>query len=149
MAETTHQQPNRNAQATASGSSLVFFILAFLGVLPVLAMPVFQYLSVGGNAECACITGPVPPDVATQGATSLVEGHKTAFPAGRYCEWESLSGEGLTYQTGWITTIVACVSTALVILMTILAIRGRRPRNNLIALVPAALTLLGWIAVFV
>ncbi len=127
----------------------MFFIFACLGVLPVLAMPVFQYFSVGGNAEYACITGPVPPDVVTQGATSLVEGHKTAFPAGRYCQWESLSGGALTYQTGWITTILACVATAFVIWMTVLAIRNHRPRRLFVALIPGLLVVLSWVAVFV
>ncbi|MFJ6429193.1 hypothetical protein [Microbacterium maritypicum] len=145
----TNQQPERSSRTTTSGSSLVFFIFACLGVLPVLAMPVFQYFSVGGNAEYACITGPVPPDVVTQGATSLVEGHKTAFPAGRYCEWESLSGGALTYQTGWITTILACVATAFVIWMTVLAIRNHRPRRLFVALIPGLLVVLSWVAVFV
>lgn len=145
----TNQQPERSSRTTTSGSSLVFFIFACLGVLPVLAMPVFQYFSVGGNAEYACITGPVPPDVVTQGATSLVEGHKTAFPAGRYCEWESLSGGALTYQTGWITTILACVATAFVIWMTVLAIRNHRPHRLFVALIPGLLVVLSWVAVFV
>lgn len=127
----------------------MYFVFACLGVLTVLAMPVFQYFSVGGNAEYACVTGPVPPDVVTRGATSLVEGHKTAFPAGRYCEWESLSSGALSYQTGWITTIVACLGTALVVWMTILTLRERRPRKIAVALIPAALVLLSWIAVFV
>lgn len=70
------------------------------------------------------------------------------FPAGRYCEWENAAGEPLVYQTGWITTIVACVATLIIAWMTVLAIRGRRPRNMLVALIPAALTLLAWVAVF-
>jgi hypothetical protein len=149
MVETTRQRADVSPEATTRPSSLVFFILACLGVLPVLAMPVFQYLSVGGNAEYACITGPVPPNIVTQGATSLVEGHKTVFPAGRYCEWESLSGGALTYQTGWITTIVACVATAFVIWMTVLAIRNHRPRRLFVAIIPALVALLSWVAVFV
>lgn len=117
-------------------------------MLPVLAMPVFQYFSVSGNAEYACITGPVPPDAVSRGEVSIVEGYKTVFPAGRYCEWENASGEALTYQTGWITTIVACVASLIVVWMTVLAIRGRRPRSILAAVVPAALTLLAWVVVF-
>ncbi len=127
----------------------MYFIFACLAVLPVLAMPVFQYFSVAGNAEYACITGPVPPDAASRGEVSLVEGRQTAFPAGRYCEWESISGEALSYQTGWITTIVACVATLIVAWMTVLALRGKRPRSALVALAPAAVALLAWVVVFV
>ncbi|MEV8249466.1 hypothetical protein AB0O87_00905 [Microbacterium sp. NPDC076768] len=145
----TNQQAERSSRAATLASSLVYFIFACLAVLPVLAMPVFQYFSVAGNAEYACIAGPVPPDAASQGEVSLVEGNKTAFPAGRYCEWESTSGEALTYQTGWVTTIVACVATLFVVWMTVLALRGKRPRSVLLGLVPAAVALLAWVVVFV
>ncbi|MBT2486440.1 MULTISPECIES: hypothetical protein [unclassified Microbacterium] len=145
----TDQQAERSSRIVTTGSSLVYFVFACLAVLHVLAMPVFQYFSVAGNAEYACIMGPVPPDAAVQGEVSLVEGHKTAFPAGRYCELESISGEPLTYQTGWVITMIACVATLIVAWVTVLAIRRRRPRNILVALVPAALTLLAWVAVFV
>lgn len=59
-----------------------------------------------------------------------------------------MSGGITTYQTGWIPTIVACIATLLVIGMTVLAIRERRPRRMTITLIPAILTLLIWIAVF-
>lgn len=145
----TDQQAERSSRTARSGNSVVYFVFACLGVLPVLVMPIFQFLSVGGNAEYACIAGPVPSGVVIQGATSLVEGYKTAFPAGRYCEWESLAGGALSYQTGWLTTVLALLGTALVVWMTVHAIRERRPRTLAAALIPVAVALLSWVAVFV
>ncbi|WP_019179581.1 hypothetical protein [Microbacterium yannicii] len=127
----------------------MYFVFACLGALPVLAMAIYQYFSVAGNAAYACITGTVPADAAAPQETSLLASSKTAFPAGRYCEWESSSGGITTYQTGWITTILACVATILVVLMTILAIRERSPRKLFVALIPALLALVAWVTVFV
>ncbi|KJQ55753.1 hypothetical protein RS85_00456 [Microbacterium sp. SA39] len=45
MVEATNQQAERSSRAATPGSSLVYFIFACLGVLPILAMPVFQYFS--------------------------------------------------------------------------------------------------------
>lgn len=133
----TTQRPQRSSQAKSPGSSVVFFIFACLGVLPVLGMLVWQYASVGSGAEYSCITGYVPPDAVPNEVSP--QAWKTAFPAGRYCEWESISGGITTYQTGWIPTIVACIATLLVIAMTVLAIRERRPRKIVVTLIPATL----------
>lgn len=111
-------------------------------------MPVYQYLSVGSGAFYSCIMGPVPPGAVYIGEVGPVDAYKTVFPAGRYCEWQNAAGEPLSYQTGWITTIVACAATLLIVWMTVLAIRENRPRRLLTALIPALLTLVGWIAIF-
>lgn len=145
----TNQRTEQKSRAATSESSVVYFILACLGALPVLAMLVYQYLSVGGNASYACITGYVPPEVDKSTLEVLLDGRETAFPAGRFCEWESAAGVITTYQTGWLTTIVACTATAVVVWMTILALYQRRPRKTAIALIPAFLVLLSWIGVIV
>lgn len=123
------------------------FIFACLGMLPVLAMPVFHYASVGSGAEYSCITGYVPPDAVPNEASPRA--WETAIPAGNYCEWESVSGGITTYQTGWIPTIVPCITTLLMVAMTVLALREHRPRKIIVTLIPGILVLLSWIIVFV
>lgn len=144
----TSQQPARSSSATTPDTSIVYFVFASLAVLVVMMMPVYQYLSVGSGASYSCITGPVPPGAVYTGEVGVVESYKTAFPAGRYCEWENAAGEPLAYQTGWITTVAACAATIIVGWMTFLAIREKRPRRLRITLIPAVVSLLAWIAVF-
>lgn len=145
----TNQRTERSSRAATSGSSVVYFIFACVATLAVLAMPIYQFFSVGSNAGYACITGYVPPGIDESGMTALLDSRETAFPAGRYCEWASISGDTTAYQTGWPTTIVACIATVLVIWMTILAVRSVRPRKLLVALVPSFVVLLSWAAVFI
>lgn len=129
----------------SSPPSAVYFVIACVGVLPILAMIVYQYASIGPGADYSCLMGYVPADAVPYGALRAWE---TAFPAGRYCEWDSMSGGVTAHQTGWIPTIVACVATVLVIGMTLLAIRERCPRRIPVTLIPAILSLLIWVAVF-
>lgn len=142
----TTPRPERGSRAASPGSSVVYFIFVCLGVLPVLAMPVFRNASVGSGAEYSCLSGYVPPDAVPYGPLRAWE---TTFPAGRYCEWQGMSGGITTYQTGWIPTVVACFATLLVVWMTVLAIRERRPQKVFVALIPALLTLLSWALVLV
>lgn len=130
----------------SSAPSAVYFVFACVGALPVLAMLVYQYASVGSGAAYSCLTGYVPPDAVPYGLPLAWE---TAFPAGRYCQWDSVSAGITTYQTGWIPTIVAGAATLLVVGMTVLALREHRPRKIPVALIPVILTLLIWVAVFV
>lgn len=141
----SRQQSSPRGPEPSNAASAVYFVFACVGALPVLAMLVYQYASVGSGAEYSCLTGHVPPDAVPYGPLRAWE---TAFPAGRYCEWESMSGGITTSQTGWIPTIVACVAKLLVVGMTVLAVRERRPRKIGVTLIPVIITLLIWIAVF-
>lgn len=140
------QQPIRYSRVTTPGSTYVYFVFACLSVLAVLAMPIYRYFSVGSGAVYSCITGYVPPDAVPNEVSPRA--WATSFPAGRYCEWESITGGVTTYQTGWVTTIAACVATLVVVGMTILAIREHRPQRTLVTLVPILLTFAAWLAVF-
>ncbi|MCS3442157.1 hypothetical protein [Microbacterium phyllosphaerae] len=144
----TNQQPVGSSRAATPESSFVYFVFACIAAVAVLGMPIYQDLSVGSGASYSCIMGPVPPGAVYIGEVGPVDSYKTVFPAGRYCEWANAAGEPLAYQTGWITTIVACVATAVVVWMTALAVREKRPRRLRITLIPPVLSLLAWIAVF-
>lgn len=143
----TQSLPGTGVRAASPGRTVVFFVIALFGSLPVLGMLAFQFIGARPDVGSACSAGGLPPDaVISEGPPR--DAFVTSFPAGRYCEWESLSGGVTAYQTGWPTTIIGCAATALVVWMTVLALRERRPKRPWIALLPMALVFVAWVLVF-
>ncbi len=136
----------RRSRTDAEGARPILLAVAFALCIPVLLMAFTQYVDSHENVAAQCFHA--PPAGAAISETALVHSAETAIPAGRLCVYEASAGGTISVQTGWPTTIAGLAATLAIAALTVVAVRSRRGRSLIVALLPALVTLGLWAIVF-